>query len=402
MSSLQWIAAEMGVQAPAPTESVCAAVKWIGTQSSRAAATTSAFDQAQTASWVALGASAAEIGGYRMMAILDESLRSRSYLVGTAATVSDFWIFYHARAFWTTEKIGADLAKRFPSATRWIMHVATLCTAELPALAEGVALPTPPSMSAALAQFKLADFVVAPAAPAAPVAAKGGKKEWKGKKGGDAEAAGGKKGGKKGGADAAAKGGKGGKQKAPKQPKAPKQKGGGKAAPKADLGIDVLDLRVGKLVNVRNHHDTAYDKVYIEEVHLSDDGSEVRKVASGIRASYADPAALEGKRCVLVYNLKAKKVGDFASHGMVLCAVMPDHSARILEPPADAPLGERITIEGFAEDAKKPNWVTKKKATVKLAPFMKTNAEGIAEFKGIAFMTTTGAVTAEYKDAAIQ
>jgi tRNA-binding EMAP/Myf-like protein len=379
------------VSATPPTLSVCAAAKWIGAQKS-GAKPSSAFDEAQTAQWIALGASAAEIGAFRTMGIIEESVRSRSYLVGTAVSVADYWVFYNVRALWTATA-APQLAKYFPCASRWVMHVAALCTAPLP---EGVALPTPPPMGAALAQFKLADFEVkAPAvpAPAAGDAAKRGGKPTA-KKGKPAGAKGGKKGGKPAGAEG---GKKGGKKKEAKAKKAAKP-----AAAKAALAIDVLDLRVGKLVNVRNHHDTAYDKVYIEDVHLSDDGSEVRKVASGIRASYATPDMLEGKRCVIVYNLKPKKVGDYASHGMVLCAVMPDHSARILEPPADAPLGERLTVEGFAGDAKAPNWVTKKKATVKLAPDMRTDGAGVAQYKGIAFMTSTGAVTAEYKDAAIQ
>lgn len=391
--ALEWLALQCKVSATPPTLSVCAAAKWIGAQNS-GAKPSSAFDEAQTAQWIALGTSAAEIGVFRTMGIIEESVRSHSYLVGTAVSVADYWVLFNVRALWTATA-APQLAKYFPCASRWVMHVAALCTAPLP---EGVALPTPPPMSAALAQFKLADFEVKVAAAPAPAAGGAAKKGGKptAKKGGKPAAEGAKKGGKPAGGEGGGK--KGGKKK--KEPKA--KKAGKPAAAKAALAIDVLDLRVGKLVNVRNHHDTAYDKVYIEDVHLSDDGSEVRKVASGIRASYATPDMLEGKRCVIVYNLKPKKVGDFASHGMVLCAVMPDHSARILEPPADAPLGERLTVAGFAGDAKAPNWVTKKKATVKLAPDMRTDAAGVAQYKGIAFMTSTGAVTADYKDAAIQ
>ena len=160
--ALQWLGTQCGVSATPPTLSVCAAAKWIGAQKS-GAKPSSAFDEAQTAQWIALGASAAEIGAFRTMGIIEESVRSRSYLVGTAVSVADYWVFYNVRALWTATA-APQLAKYFPCASRWVMHVAALCTAPLP---EGVALPTPPPMGAALAQFKLADFEVkAPAVPA--------------------------------------------------------------------------------------------------------------------------------------------------------------------------------------------------------------------------------------------
>ena len=42
-----------------------------------------------------------------------------------------------------------------------------------------------------------------------------------------------------------------------------------------------------------------------------------------------------------------KKVANFMSHGMVLCASGPNKSKiEIMRPPADAKLGERVKLEG--------------------------------------------------------
>ena len=50
---------------------------------------------------------------------------------------------------------------------------------------------------------------------------------------------------------------------------------------------------------------------------------------------------------VVAMNLKPKKVANFMSHGMVLCASGPNKSKiEIMRPPADAKLGERVKLEG--------------------------------------------------------
>lgn len=50
---------------------------------------------------------------------------------------------------------------------------------------------------------------------------------------------------------------------------------------------------------------------------------------------------------VVAMNLKPKKVANFMSNGMVLCASGPNKSKiEIMRPPADAKLGERVKLEG--------------------------------------------------------
>ena len=50
---------------------------------------------------------------------------------------------------------------------------------------------------------------------------------------------------------------------------------------------------------------------------------------------------------VVAMNLKPKKVANFMSNGMVLCASGPNKSKiEIMRPPADAKIGERVKLEG--------------------------------------------------------
>ena len=55
-------------------------------------------------------------------------------------------------------------------------------------------------------------------------------------------------------------------------------------------------------------------------------GEEIRTVVSGIAKFYDEPAALVGKKLILVANLKPKKIRGIVSHGMLLSAAADDDS----------------------------------------------------------------------------
>ena len=56
---------------------------------------------------------------------------------------------------------------------------------------------------------------------------------------------------------------------------------------------------------------------------------------------------MQNAMCIVLTNLKAKKLGGFPSHGMVLCGETPDKSAvELITPPAGSQPGDVITIEG--------------------------------------------------------
>lgn len=167
------------------------------------------------------------------------------------------------------------------------------------------------------------------------------------------------------------------KEAAAKQPKQKQQQQ--PAAPAADFDVSALDIRVGKIVKVWPHPESV--KLFCEEIDVGEDVP--RQIASGLRPFY-ETSDLEGRRVVVLCNLKARKLVGFSSHGMVLCASNADHTAvECMEPPEDAEIGQRVTFEGYTEGEPEPeNKIGKKKIFEKVSPDLKTDANGICVWKG--------------------
>ena len=140
------------------------------------------------------------------------------------------------------------------------------------------------------------------------------------------------------------------KEKKPSPPKEP-------ARPLDD--VTRLRIIVGKLNKVWAHPDA--DKLWCEEVDCGEE-SGPRQIASGLREYYKTPADMEGKLVLVLANLKARPMRGFVSHGMLLCASTEDRGVELIEPPAGAILGERVTIGdlvGYFDEvlnAKKNPW----------------------------------------------
>jgi methionine--tRNA ligase beta chain len=126
-----------------------------------------------------------------------------------------------------------------------------------------------------------------------------------------------------------------------------------------------LDLRVGLIVKCWNHPEA--EKLLCEEIDLAE-ASGPRSIASGLRAHYA-AEDMVGKRVIVVANLKEAKLVGFKSNGMVLCACSADRSViKLLEPPTDAVVGERVVFESFSGEPASSSVMAKKKVLEKLAP----------------------------------
>lgn len=78
--------------------------------------------------------------------------------------------------------------------------------------------------------------------------------------------------------------------------------------------FDKIDLRVAEVIKVEKHPKA--DKLLVIQVQV---GEEQRQVVSGI-AKYYKPEDLEGKKVILVANLKPIKLRGVESHGMILAA----------------------------------------------------------------------------------
>ena len=88
-----------------------------------------------------------------------------------------------------------------------------------------------------------------------------------------------------------------------------------------------LDLRVGKIEKVEDIEGA--DKLYKLTVSLS---SEKRTLCAGIKKFYTKQE-LEGKRCIVVANLAARKMKGIESQGMILAAESDDESQVVLLTP---------------------------------------------------------------------
>jgi tRNA-binding EMAP/Myf-like protein len=123
------------------------------------------------------------------------------------------------------------------------------------------------------------------------------------------------------------------------------------------------------------------DKLLCEEVDLGE-GS-VRRIASGIRLFYS-PESFEGRKVLVLANLKERSIAGFKSQGMVLCASNDDHTVvELIVPPASANIGDRVLFEDIAvSEPATPAQMTKKKVFEGLAPELRTNAEGLPTWRG--------------------
>ena len=166
--------------------------------------------------------------------------------------------------------------------------------------------------------------------------------------------------------------------------------------------ITALDIRVGEVKRVWEHEEA--DKLYCEEIDVGED--EPRLIASGLKP-YLKADDIEGKKVLVLCNLKARKLVGFPSHGMVLCASNEDHTdVRLVNPPIDAKVGERVTVPDFdfeGEEAEPyaENKIGKKKIVEKLAPFLVTSKYGVPEFLGRPFMTSAGVCTSAIPDGTV-
>ncbi|KAK9833687.1 hypothetical protein WJX74_002750 [Apatococcus lobatus] len=158
--------------------------------------------------------------------------------------------------------------------------------------------------------------------------------------------------------------------------------------------VSLLNLQVGQIVSVKQHPNA--DSLYVEEIDLGEE--KPRQIVSGL-VKFVSVEAMQNRRVVVVTNLKPAKMRDVLSYGMVLCASNEAHDkVDPIIPPEGVSLGSRITFEGLtAEPEAQLN--PKKKQFEKLAPFLRTNSEGVAVFKDLPFMTTLGPVTSTIPNA---
>ena len=156
-------------------------------------------------------------------------------------------------------------------------------------------------------------------------------------------------------------------------------------APPPPSSFELLDVRVGKIVDAWEHPDS--DKLWCEKIDVGEKDEEgnvvPREIASGLRAYYPTADQLTGRKVLVVCNLKAAKLAGFSSNGMVLCASSEDRSTvAFVEPPEAAEPGTRVLMDGNAAvDPATGNQMKKKKWMEKAAEELRA-IDGVAHAHG--------------------
>ena len=147
------------------------------------------------------------------------------------------------------------------------------------------------------------------------------------------------------------------------------------------------------------------ESLLVEEIDVGD-AVGPRTVVSGL-ADFIDPDDFVGKKVVVVCNLKPAKMRGITSTGMVLCGSLRKDSGdegeakeivELLLPPAEAVVGERITIADASEEESSayPDKVLKsdgqQKVWKRVGKLLHANAEsGDATYDGRVLLTSAGA-----------
>eukprot|EP00898_Chlorokybus_atmophyticus_P008028 jgi/Chlat1/8226/Chrsp77S07668 len=158
------------------------------------------------------------------------------------------------------------------------------------------------------------------------------------------------------------------------------------AAAARPVDVSRLDVRVGRIQKCGKHPDA--DSLYVEEIDVGED--KPRTVVSGL-VNFVPLEEMQGRRCVVLCNLEARKMRGVLSQAMVLAASDAEHTrVELLTPPDDASPGERVMFEGYPGE---PDDVIKPKTKIfeTVQPDLKTNGDCVAVYKDAPFMTSKGA-----------
>jgi len=145
-----------------------------------------------------------------------------------------------------------------------------------------------------------------------------------------------------------------------------------------------LNLCVGRITRIWKH--PSKDRLYCQEVDI---GTETRTIASGLVGLVAEPALLNSLVVVLT-NLKPRRMGDFLSQGMLLCASW-EGTVEPLRPPVGAKPGDVVSIAGV-QSAPLPELPPKKTYWEQASERMVISPAGEVTYKDQPLQTAAGPV----------
>ncbi|XP_074555141.1 aminoacyl tRNA synthase complex-interacting multifunctional protein 1 [Halichoeres trimaculatus] len=149
----------------------------------------------------------------------------------------------------------------------------------------------------------------------------------------------------------------------------------------AEPSIDVsrLDLRVGRIVNIRRH--PLAEAMSVQEVDVGENST--RTVISKLEET-TDFEELQGSLAVLLCNIKTCRVRGVAAHARLLCCASSDDHSELLTPPTGSIPGDRVTFLNYPGDPDK-ELQSKQRVWELLQPDLQVDGRGVANYKGCAF-----------------
>jgi len=138
-----------------------------------------------------------------------------------------------------------------------------------------------------------------------------------------------------------------------------------------------LDIRIGKIVEVKKHPEA--EALYVETIDLGE--SEPRTIVSGL-VNFVPIEEMQDRMVVVLCNLKKAKLKGIESFGMVLCASRDEpKEVEPLTAPEGSNPGDRCIIEGY-EGEPDEQLNPKKKIWEQLAVDFKTSNDCVAQWQG--------------------
>jgi len=171
-----------------------------------------------------------------------------------------------------------------------------------------------------------------------------------------------------------------------KAPAAGQPSGGGADQPL----FSKLDVRVGKVVKAWHHPDA--DRLFCEQIDIGE-ASGPRQIVSGLREHYK-LEEFEGRKLLVVANMKPAKLVGVVSSGMVLCAKNPEKKVvELLSVPGDLAVGERVLPKDVPStwEPLAPEQAKKQKVWETVAKDLKTDSGRVACFAGVPLTAAGGA-----------
>lgn len=157
--------------------------------------------------------------------------------------------------------------------------------------------------------------------------------------------------------------------------------------PPAPIDIARLDLRVGKIIEVKKHPDA--DALYVEEIDCG--LSNTLTVCSGL-VNFVTIEQLKDRLVIVLCNVKPAKMRGIESTGMLMCA-HGEGKVEVLNPPTGSVVGDLIECDGYA---RKPDSGLRRKHFDTIAESLATNDQLLACYKGVPLTVAgKGNVTAQ-------